>query len=57
MTARQTMAFRLDTLAREQSGYARATRIDVATEPVVRTAPTVEVEGVGGANARIERRE
>jgi hypothetical protein len=51
------MALTPDTLAREQSEYAPATRMNVATEPAVRAAPTVEGEGVGGANTRIEWRE
>ena len=51
------MAFALDTLVREQSGYARATRIIHATGRAVRTALTVEGDGVGVAMARVQRRE
>lgn len=51
------MAFALDTLAREQSGYARATRIIHATERAMRTARTVDGDGVGVAIARVQRRE
>lgn len=40
------MAFRLDKLAREQSGYALATRIIHATERVARAGLIVEVSGL-----------
>ena len=45
----------LDTLAREQSGYARATRIIHATERDARTALTLERTAVGVALDPLDR--
>ena len=50
------MAFPLDTLAREQKGYARATRVSMRPNAPCAQRSTVEGYGVAVDIARVERR-